>query len=183
METNYIIVQAGGKGTRMEHLTTNKPKSLVPVENLPMLFHLFRKYPDKRFVIIGDYKYDVLKKYLNAFAKVNYRLVDARGCHGTCAGLQGALKLIPEQESFVLIWSDLILPKEFELPTKEANYLGLSKDFKCRWKYEDGVFEEEPSVEYGVAGFFIFKDKQQIIDVPAEGEFVRWLQQEPCVFH
>lgn len=46
--SEYIIVQAGGKGTRMEHLTANKPKALVPVNNLPMLFHLFRKYPDKK---------------------------------------------------------------------------------------------------------------------------------------
>lgn len=34
----YIIVQARGKGTRLGHLTQNKPKALLPVENLPMLF-------------------------------------------------------------------------------------------------------------------------------------------------
>ena len=68
MKCEYIIVQAGGKGTRMEYLTADKPKALVPVGNLPMLFHLFRKYPDKKFIIIGDYKIDVLKKYLRAFA-------------------------------------------------------------------------------------------------------------------
>ena len=79
MNTDYIIVQAGGKGTRMEHLTVNKPKALVPINNLPMLFHMFRKYPDKRFIIIGDYKYEVLKKYLKVFADVKYLLVDARG--------------------------------------------------------------------------------------------------------
>ena len=62
MDINYIIVQAGGKGTRMEHLTTNKPKALVPINNLPMLFHLFKKYPEKRFLIISDYKIDVMKK-------------------------------------------------------------------------------------------------------------------------
>ncbi len=44
----YIIVQAGGKGTRLGYLTKNKPKALVPVDNLPMLFHLFRKYPEKK---------------------------------------------------------------------------------------------------------------------------------------
>ena len=31
-----IIVQAGGKGTRLEGLTRNKPKCLVPVNNLPI---------------------------------------------------------------------------------------------------------------------------------------------------
>lgn len=56
MRFDYIIVQAGGKGTRLEHLTANKPKAIVPVENLPMLFHLFRKFPDKKFIIIADYK-------------------------------------------------------------------------------------------------------------------------------
>ena len=53
---DYIIIQAGGKGTRLGYLTKNKPKALVPVENLPMIFHLFRKYPEKKFIIIADYK-------------------------------------------------------------------------------------------------------------------------------
>ena len=43
----YIIVQAGGKGTRMEYLTENKPKALVPIGNRPMLFHLFEQFPDR----------------------------------------------------------------------------------------------------------------------------------------
>ena len=38
----------------MEILTRNKPKALVPVNNLPMILHLFRKYPDKKFIIIGN---------------------------------------------------------------------------------------------------------------------------------
>ena len=177
MEPNYIIVQAGGKGSRMEYLTENKPKALVPINNLPMLFHLFQKYSDKRFIIIGDYKCDVLKKYLEAFANVKYLLVDAGGKQGTCAGISETLKMIPESESFMLIWSDLILPQEFGFPEEEDNYVGLSGDFKCRWKYENGMFEEEASVPYGVAGLFIFKDKQEIRNVPLEGEFVKWLKE------
>ena len=82
----YIIVQAGGKGTRLGYLTENKPKALVPVENLPMIFHLFRKYPDKRFIIIADYKKDVLREYLSVFADVKYQVVEAEGS-GTCSGL------------------------------------------------------------------------------------------------
>ena len=75
-----IILQAGGKGTRLEHLTENKPKCLVPVKNKPLIFHLFDKYPDGEFIIIGDYKFDVLEKYLKTFAKnVNYELISSRG--------------------------------------------------------------------------------------------------------
>ena len=98
----YIIVQAGGKGTRLKHLTRNKPKALVPVGNLPMLFHLFRKYPDKRFIIIADYKKEVMREYLEVFADVKYQLVDADG-DGTCAGVKQAISLIPEKEPFLLI--------------------------------------------------------------------------------
>ena len=39
-----IIIQAGGKGTRLEGLTRNKPKCLVPVNNLPILFYAFKKF-------------------------------------------------------------------------------------------------------------------------------------------
>lgn len=68
MSFEYVVVQAGGRGSRMGTLTANKPKALVTVDNLPIIFHLFKKYPDKKFIIIGDYKSDVLEKYLSAFA-------------------------------------------------------------------------------------------------------------------
>ena len=41
MAVDYIVIQAGGKGTRLKHLTKNKPKGIVPVNNLPIIFHLF----------------------------------------------------------------------------------------------------------------------------------------------
>lgn len=184
---DYIIVQAGGKGTRLKYLTKNKPKALVPVENLPMLFHLFRKYPDKKFVIIADYKKDVLREYLAAFANVKYRIVEAEGT-GTCSGVLQALEHIPENKSFMLVWSDLILPQNLELPKEYDNdeatndYIGVSKTFPCRWSYNDGIFTEQSSYEHGVAGFFMFTDKSKIKNVPASGELVRWMSEQEIVF-
>jgi GTP:adenosylcobinamide-phosphate guanylyltransferase/aminoglycoside phosphotransferase len=173
----YIVVQAGGKGTRLEHLTANKPKALVPVENLPMIFHLFRKFPDKRFVVIADYHRDVLREYLAAFADVTYQVVDAAGS-GTCAGVDQALALLPDDEPFMLVWSDLILPDAFELPTADRNWVGISQTFECRWSYADAGFTEERSRQHGVAGLFVFEDKSALADIPASGELVRWLQQQ-----
>lgn len=186
MNVNYVIVQAGGKGSRMQILTRNKPKALVPVNNLPMIFHLFRKYPDKKFIIIGDYKYDVLDRYLCEFAEVDYKMICATGHEGTCAGLSEALMLIPENERFMLIWCDLILPPEYEIPDSDENIIGISKDFSCRWMWKDGVFKEERSQEQGVAGHFIFRNKQVLENVqggvPQEGEFVRWLRDSGIAF-
>ena len=163
MGLNYIIVQAGGKGSRMQILTRNKPKALVPVNNLPMIFHLFKKYPDKKFIIIGDYKYDVLERYLREFADVNYQMVCGTGHEGTCAGLQKALSYIPDHERFMLIWCDLVLPDDYEIPETEGNVIGISKDFPCRWMYRNGEFREERSSQYGVAGNFIFSEKSVVL--------------------
>lgn len=183
---DYIIVQAGGKGTRLKYLTKNKPKALVPVGNLPMLFHLFRKYPEKRFVIIVDYKKEVMHEYLEVFAgNVKYQIVDAAGT-GTCAGIRQAIDLIPDGEPFMLAWSDLILPEDLRLPeeyedcdtkvTPQKDYMGISQTFSCRWSYRNGNFAEERSLEHGVAGFFLFTEKAKIADVPESGELVRWMQ-------
>lgn len=186
----YIIVQAGGRGTRLGYLTKNKPKALAPIENLPMLFHLFRKYADKRFVIIADYKKEVLREYLASFADVKYQVVDASGI-GTCAGIKRAIDLLPAKASFMLVWSDLILAESLELPSEYSdgsepnrisNYVGLSIDFTCRWKYQNGVFSEEKSKEFGVAGFFLFGDKAVLEDVPENGELVRWIREKGIEF-
>lgn len=182
MQVDYIIVQAGGRGSRMEYLTKNKPKALIPIENLPMIFYLFRQFPNKKFIIIGDYKIEVLRKYLRIFSEVRYVIVDASGKKGTCAGLKDALEVVPNDKAFMLIWSDLILPTDFKLPEKNDDYIGLSKGFKCRWRYENDIFEEIPSDNTGVAGLFIFKDKEKLQDVPIEGELVKWMKNKEKKF-
>lgn len=181
MNIDYIVVQAGGKGTRLEYLTKNKPKALVPVENLPMLFHLFRKYPDKKYVIIADYRKEVLREYLACFATVAYQVVDAEGT-GTCAGVGQAIRLLPDGAPFMLVWSDLILPRDFVLPKEDKDYIGISQTFPCRWSYRNGELTEERSSENGVAGFFLFTEKAKLQDVPASGELVRWMREKRFAF-
>ncbi len=178
MNPEYIVVQAGGKGSRMQSLTRNKPKALVPVDNLPMIFHLLKKYSKKKFIIIGDYKYDVLEKYLAAFADVDYTMVCAAvgGGTGTCAGIGKALKYIPEHKEFALIWCDLILADDYQFPKEKGNYIGIAKDFPCRWSFRDGKLFEEKSSDAGVAGYFVFEDKKVLEGVPCSGELVRWMK-------
>ena len=183
MVYDYIIVQAGGKGTRLGKHTKNKPKAIVPINNLPMIFHLFRKYSEKRFIIIGDYKEDVLRRYLEAFSEVQYTVVSANGHDGTCSGIKAALNIIPQRTPFVLIWSDIILSNDFNLPKNNENYVGISDGFPCRWSYDENLFKESPSSDKGVAGFFTFKDKEEIFQVPESGEFVRWLSSTKIDFN
>ncbi|MCR5238323.1 MAG: NTP transferase domain-containing protein [Lachnospiraceae bacterium] len=176
MDTEYIIVQAGGLGTRLKHLTSNRPKSLVPVNNLPILFHLFKRFPDKRFIVIGDYKFEVLERYLRTFSDAEYILLKTGG-KGNAAGVQKALELIPEKTPFMLVWSDLIVSEDFKLPDEiKSCYVGITDKFPCSWRFENGILEKTASEKNGVAGCFVFDGKERLRDLPVEGSLTRFLQ-------
>src|SRR5574344_3073420 len=101
-----IIIQAGGKGTRLDGLTRNKPKCIVPVDNLPILFYAFKKFPDAEFSIVADYKTDVLEKYLSAFAsEYNYKVIKANK-KGTASGIKEALNDFSQEEQVTVLWCD-----------------------------------------------------------------------------
>jgi len=175
MDINYIIIQAGGKGTRLEYLTRNRPKAIVTVNNRPIIFHLFERFPKAKFIIIGDYKYEVLQKYLETFAEVNYLLVKSAG-EGNGCGVRKALSYIPEKESFLLIWSDLLLDNEIDLNNLSRRcYIGITNNFRCSWKYKDNKLEKISTDKNGVAGLFLFDEKDKLKDLPETGSFTRWL--------
>lgn len=178
-----IIIQAGGKGTRLEHLTHNRPKCIVPVNNLPIIFHMFKKYQDAEFVIIGDYKFDILENYLSTFSNSKYILIKATGSGNAC-GIKKALEFIPNNEQFMIIWSDLLLSDEFDISNLDKNkcYIGLSEDFKCSWSFQNGKLDKISSTKFGVAGCYIFNNKSYFKDFPETGSFTTWLKNSEIKF-
>lgn len=170
-----IIVQAGGPGTRMKSLTVTKPKALVSAKCLPIIFHLFKKYPSDEFIIIGDYKFDNLDHYLSTFAKdVNYILIKADGT-GNAAGIKSAVSYIPDDEPFMIIWSDIILSEEFNInEIKKGCQVGIG-DFPCSWSLIEGKLEKIEKPGSGVAGLYIFNNNSWFNDFPNDGSFSKWL--------
>lgn len=173
----YIIIQAGGRGSRLEYLTDNKPKTLVSVNGEPMIINQMRMYPKAHYYVIADYKQDVLEKYLKKYAPASYEIIYATGKQ-TCSGISECLTRIPENTPFLLVWCDLfftkyVFPKRLQI--KDKNYVGLSNTFSCRWMFEKGNLREEKSTDHGVAGVFLFKNKKEIEDVPDNGEFCEYL--------
>lgn len=171
-----IIIQAGGLGSRMKSLTRVKPKSMISAKYMPIIFHLFKKYPKDEFIIIGDYKFDVLDRYLATFAKdVNYILIRSHE-KGNAAGIKEAISYIPENEPFMLIWSDIILSDAFSVSEiKEGCQVGIV-DFPCSWSLIDGKLENIEKQGSGVAGLYVFNNKSWFSDFPKEGSFTKWLQ-------
>lgn len=177
MEIEYIIVQAGGMGTRLGGLTRNRPKALVPVKNQPILFHLFRKFPQKKFIIIGDYRSDVMERYLRIFAETEYLLIGTEE-KGNAAGIRDALTFLPDGVPFMLVWSDILFSEEYQVPAgNRACYVGIFESIPCSWQFQDGHLEKKASMASGVAGCFVFDRKERLLSLPLGGSFTRWLSE------
>ena len=169
-----IIVQAGGRGSRLRHHTWNKPKCLVSVRGKPLLYHLFDHFPNNDFIIISDYAYGKLEQYLEVNnPNVNFKLVKADG-KGTASGIKDALRFVDDDETIMLAWSDLIIHDNLKINVEKPTVITTSA-FTCRWtRQTDGSLAEKPANTNGIAGIFYFPNKNTLCDLPKEGEFVKW---------
>jgi hypothetical protein len=175
MKVDYLIIQAGGRGTRLGTLTRNRPKALVPVSNVPIIMRLFETFKDSRFLILGDYKAEVLKRYLETFATVDYCVLKPQR-KGNVAGVKTAIDLIPSGATIGIVWSDLVFPDGFSTSFLESgNYVGTIDGSPCSWGFSDDGFARGTVRENGVAGFFIFEDKTHLSELAEEGSFTTWL--------
>ena len=178
-DVKYLIVQAGGKGTRMGQYAQNRPKCLVPIDDVPMIINTLNVYKNKEVIIITDHLSEVLEKYLNLFYKGdNYKIVKTNE-PGTAGGLKKAVSFIPDNEPFILTWADLFFEKEQTFEMVDVTYkthlmVGLSNTFKCRWRLEEyNRFVNKSSTECGIAGFFVFRDKSKFNNINVDKSLVR----------
>ncbi len=175
MEVQYTVIQAGGTGSRMGKYTLNRPKALVPVENRPLLWHVFSRLPKRKYIIIGDYKYDVLQKYLSVFCEEEIILVRTEE-KGNASGIKEALRFIPEGEAFLLTWCDIYLPgnmEEYISPLPRGNYVATTNDFECGRTFRG----------HGVAGLFVFETKAHLGALNESGSFFGWLNESRINLH
>lgn len=177
-----IIVQAGGRGSRLRHHTWNKPKCLVSVRNKPLLYYLFEKFPSDEFIIIGDYAFEKLKSYLEInLPNINYRLIQSSE-KGTASGIKDALQLVDDDDEIMITWSDLIIGDDRLINVNRPTVITTSS-FTCRWSLQDdGTLQEKPSNKKGVAGIFFFKNKSALDKLPESGEFVKWFSKNITSF-
>jgi GTP:adenosylcobinamide-phosphate guanylyltransferase len=167
-----IIIQAGGRGSRMSYLTDNKPKLLIPFRGKTILQHFLDNYPDCDFIIIADYKKDVLISYINTilldnFAK-NITVIESE-FKGSYAGLITAKKIITHNEPIAIVWSDLVLSS----PITHAGEIQVYTTAKveCRYSFENNkIVNVSNAIEGklragGVFGLFTLKNKDLIDEI------------------
>ena len=70
-----MIILCGGKGTRLSEETVLKPKPMVEIGGMPILWHIMKVYSHygfKRFILALGYKGDYIKQYF-----YNYRITSS----------------------------------------------------------------------------------------------------------
>jgi len=171
----YVIVQAGGRGSRLRHHTWNKPKCLVSVRGKPILYHLFDAFSVARFIVIGDYLFSQLETYLRVNPPaVDYELVRTED-KGTASGIRSALSLVPKSAPVILTWSDLIISNVPKFSDSEIPVVVTTDAFTCRWTVNSsGELHESPGTKDGIPGFFYFPRAELFPTPPKSGEFVKW---------
>ncbi len=107
-----IVINAGGKGTRLDPFTKILPKPLIPVGDLPIIEHIMRRYEEagsKDFHIIVNYKKELIKSYFKEIDK-QYQIswYDEKHPLGTGGGLS-LLKNKIKDTFFFICCDSLIL--------------------------------------------------------------------------
>jgi len=183
-----LIIQAGGKGSRLEHYCWNKPKCLVPINGKPMLYHLldkFQKASDDaplRAFVIAEHRAEVLERYIEVFPPQQKLHILHPMDKGTTSGIAEALAQIVEDEPLWIVWSDLSFEEALPAPSGSDPIIFLSRSFSCRWSVAENAsgqpsIVEQSSAQAGIMGLFWFPNKHFLKDLPEGGEFVRWLSE------
>ena len=161
MTIPQVIIQAGGRGTRLETLTRNRPKCLVPVDGKPLLYHTFDV----------DYRSEVVRRYLDAFPPgVPVRIVEADG-DGTCGGIAKAAAGLEQDVPVAVVWCDLMFDETPKIEHHLYPVVGITHEIPCRQK-AGLAFDGKQG---GVFGLFYVPKASDLIGAPKSGEFVSWL--------
>lgn len=111
-----VVINAGGKGTRLDPFTRVLPKPLIPVGELPIIEHImreFQSYSCNFFHIIVNYKRELMKAYFSEsderYAITWYDEEKPLGTGGGLSLLRGKL-----DSTFFFVNCDTLLTADYE---------------------------------------------------------------------
>ena len=131
-----VVINAGGKGTRLDPFTRVLPKPLIPVGDLPIIEHImqkFREYGCDDFSMIVNYKKELIKTYFkeceNQYSIKWYDEEKPLGTGGGLSLLKGKIK-----ETFFFTSCDTLLLADYESMLRFHKENGNTITMICAWK-------------------------------------------------
>ena len=114
---NWVVLMAGGMGTRLRPLTESAPKPLLTVGDKPLLETILESFIEqnfKRFYMAVHYRADMIRDHFGDGSKwdAEIRYIEEEKRLGTA----GALRLIPErpQSPMIVMNGDLLTRVNFQ---------------------------------------------------------------------
>ena len=123
-----VFIPTAGLGERLKDKTKYLNKSLLDLNNKPIISHIIEKFPlNTKFVIALGYKGNIVKEYMNiAHKNRNIKFVNVRPFEGKKSGL--GLTLLKSskflQNPFLFISCDALI-KKFNI-SQNYNWVGYS---------------------------------------------------------
>lgn len=108
------IILAGGLGTRLNPLTKNRPKPLVPVGNIPMLdwnFSALASNGIKRAIVVVGYLGNQIRNHINKFTSKIFPEMDIIIPNVHSKGTADALRVVSNHvssDNFFVTMSDIV---------------------------------------------------------------------------
>jgi len=147
-----VVIAAAGRGTRMLHLTDNKPKHLLEISGKPFLSYvldnlLLAGY--KEIVLVAGYKEELVRDFLKTYKSPNgsdfkidfvnqYEKVDPDQRYGTAIALECAKDYVGQEQFLFVCGDNLYAVEDLRAMNIDDNY-----------SYIAGLIHETPE-KYGV---------------------------------
>jgi mannose-1-phosphate guanylyltransferase/phosphomannomutase len=105
------VIMAGGEGSRLRPLTSNQPKPMMPLVNLPMMEHivtLLRRHGFDEIVVTLAFMPNAIRTYFGDGSEFGVRMVYATEEHplGTAGSVRNAMAELDER--FLVISGDVL---------------------------------------------------------------------------
>lgn len=183
----YAIIIAGGKGERLRPLTSDRPKSMVPLLDKPILEHQLvwlRENGVTDVVVACGYLHEVIEDYFGTGEKWDLRL--QYSIEDEPLGRGGALKLgyqkVPDDEPFVIATNGDNVNTQPLAPMieqhKQTGAVGTLLLTQLRSPFgivqQDGNritgFEEKPLLPHWLSAGVYVLDRSFFADLPDVGD-------------
>jgi len=128
-KTPAVLILAAGFGSRLEPLTTQINKALLPINNRAIISHIIEKFPtDYEFIIATGYKGQSLKDYCKiSYPNHKFTFVDVDNIDGEGSGPGYSTLKCKEhlQRPFYLTTCDCLITSK--IPHLDGNWLGVTE--------------------------------------------------------
>lgn len=114
---NWVVIMAGGIGSRLGELTQNIPKPMLPVNGKPILANIIEDFKQQgfyRFILCVNHLGEIIEDYFGDGSKWGITIIYTR--EKQRLGTAGALSLIDikMEEPFIVTNADLLLNLDLE---------------------------------------------------------------------